>query len=225
MTRTAPFVGSPLYGGHLRDNQSESGQVASARIPRTIGGNNRLYYEMLRGNTLTNQSPCSQRNSRGLLGEDHSGASFGRPIINTFWSLAMADPADSSGSGLHHPPQGKGPVAFRKIFLNADFDIFVPSCAPGGCYESATLDVSLHVITAGGTTGGEDGDSQIIVTLNDTSTTFNFDITSTGYYDQDDTVILKPGTYNRMHIRFDAYASGSYNITMLGIALSQTESS
>lgn len=219
MTRTAPFIGSPMYGGHLRDSESESSQVSSARIPRTIGGNNRLYYELLTGQTLSGQSPCSPRNPRGIIGHDHSGASWGRPIKHTIWTLAPADPDLSTVSGADNPPHvisSGSPTGYKT--WKATHNVFVPACAPGGAYEELTLDVVMWVITAATGTPV----CSLIVRIDDTETTLSFDISSTGAVTDSDTIKTKPGTWNRIYFELSAYDSTAFHVSLAAISLSQT---
>lgn len=217
MTRLAPFIGSPLFGGHLRDPSVESGNIAEARFMRTIGGNNRLYYELIKGSTLTDQTACAPLNARGLLGEDHSGGAMGRPIRHTYWSMCFADDDSSTTDEAPHPPAiyTDGSSTPGRSWGGVHY-VFVPACMPGGAYSTALVDASVLVSDVA------DGDTcEITLTVNGVDYEMSFDLSSLGYVSDSVSVEVIPGTYNAVTIAMTATLAALTDVSVVALSFSQ----
>jgi len=210
MTQAAnnlPLVGLPMYGGYLTKELCYSSKPARAAWLRILGGMNRLLWEHASGEELTdpttgqNIPPCAPRNARGLLGEAHMGAPFGKALTTSFFVWANQDmsstpvryttPALISGE----PAGGTGDrtYGFRS-------DLYVPVPA-GPAFTAGRVHASIHCSTA--SSGNE-----LTLSFRNLTTDPNyvpsltFDVASTGFVAPDSpgycTIGLTPGEINKV---------------------------
>jgi hypothetical protein len=220
------LTGTPsLIGGNLPSSKVVSGVAALAEIPRTVAGNNRLYYELVTGQSVSSATrACSPPNSRSMVGEDHSGAGFGVALVHPYWATSYAS-AETTASvaapdSAMQPPtmhnDSNATTAFDHVFA-----IPVPSCYPGGAYSSSTLTVLSNVVTshASGTTtlkvykrpaDGGNWRKLGTVTISHASTGLTVDTA---------TLALDPGVVNNLRFKLATTNTVEINVEILAMAL------
>jgi len=220
MPRDPFLVGAPISGGGLPERRAHSSYAATAMIPRVIAGHNRAFYEHATGQKVTNGQPIvAPKNMRGLVGEDHGGGIFGKPIKHTYYAMDMAPSYGGPAGG----PGNTGRIDVTsqyQPFTGMDEIMEVP-CPGGEAYKTARIDAFAYVNQAPG------GGYAYLYLYPDGSTeheSLAFPLISTGYKtDSHPSFPMKPGYLNR--IRFKFYIGGtssvSLDVELHGIAFSQ----
>ena len=158
MARNPPLIGSPLFSSHLTGDDVYSSQHPHAKIPRVLGGHTRAYYEHAVGATIGEQTAIAPRNPRGQIGEDHSGAGWGRGSKHSFWYASFCDSghvvSGASTAPAHHETAPRVNVAAPTTAVKGrveSWTVYIPPCWPGGAYDTVQLDA---VIFCESITGG-----------------------------------------------------------------------
>lgn len=222
------LVGSPLQSGYLRDEHTQSGAPCQARIKRTIAAHNRMHWEHLRGQAITGQAPCAPKNPCGQLGHNHSGAGFGKPMRHTWWWFTgKCDENVDGGSSFRLQQSAASPTGTGTLYTT--FPVDVPACFPGGCYETARVDVGIRVLTAATV-----ANTKAVVTLGvapeyggpieitSNSPSLSFDATTTGYKSNyHEELHVYPGQTNGLRIEFKLDTLDTCTALLVAISLSQ----
>lgn len=212
-TRAGPLHGASLFAAGMSTQDVYAHKPARATPFAVVAGHTRALYEHATGQPLSDDQPaCAELNSRGLLGEDHSGVGYGKELKHTFWQVGfdvVYNPVRVETSGTYE--------------WSNYFWVPVPSGYTGSRYETATASLIYTVVTqlttgsayaylssgaSGGPLGGED----------------SIDVDqAAGTYAGTCSVTLAPGEYNRLTLRLRAdVTSGSYEAKIYGLALSQS---
>ena len=235
--RVSPLVGNPINGGNLTTNLVNSSKPALARFIGTVAGNNRMLYEhatgreVLDASSLNNQTAIAPLNARGILGEDHSGAPFGKALEHSFFTMSFPDMSETglkfsgaSGTSLRVAPGIQRAVLSPDV-MSVGFDFFVsvpvPACWPGGAYETCNVSATVYVktATAAGTTceldvypeGATDTDVEAI----------SFSTTSVAFVKGSVNIDVTPGNINRIRLRMSTQDNSVMVAYLQSLAFSQ----
>jgi hypothetical protein len=209
------YKGPPLFSGVLRRDDVGSGAEASAKIPRILAQNGLLTKGQHRG--TFNMAPP---NSRGLFGEDHSGAGYGRPITHTYWAYDALPTSDPTANGVKCSGAlgmkwGRIPSGESNLFCDIEINVPVPSCYPGGAYDVATLDVVWRVYTLYSEKSSYGVFLDVMNRQTKSMALFAVDAGyggTTGYSVESKELRMIPGEVNRVAVRMYTAAAGAHSL-------------
>jgi len=229
--RNPPLVGSPLQSGCLTKYRTYSSYAALATFPRVIAGHNRLYFEMLTGQTIgiagagidENQPACSPKNARGIIGEDHSGNGLGAALKHSFWEATWpcgsTVPTDVGNQCYIGRISGDG--TYDAVGLEKTFEVFVPAAHGQGPYSDVEVRVIIYVST-GYALATAYLDISSVSEFAD-ATQLDFNISSNDTWKEDSaTIAVKPGEINKIKMKFYTTTAITCSVYLSSITLSQT---
>ena len=203
-----------MFAGPLHTKHCYANNAALAIWQMHLAGHTRALYEHATGAAVGDNPACAEPNPRGAIGEDHSGQGYGRELKHTFWNVTYGPGAITSGCDSFQQPPMFDTTAGRQWALN--FWVPVPAAWPGSRYESCQL-TAIYQVHGAITTG-----TAVLYASVDDSAESSIDCDqAVGLHKGTATLLLSPGTYNTLRIRFVAAGVDGYRADLLSLALSQ----
>jgi hypothetical protein len=216
-TRDGRLIGGSLFGGGLSQRDCYANEAALAHWGHQLAGETRALYEHVTGAAVGDNTACAELNSRGVLGEDHSGVGYGRELKHTFWLASwspdgLVDPCTTYQTA---PTIESGDEQQWEL----SYHVPVPSGYPGTRYASCQV-TAVYICEADGTTGTA---TMSVATNNNAYQDEDIE-KALGIYAAIFTVGMVPGAYNTLRIKMACdLSAGTYNADLISLAVSQVD--